>query len=65
LLEVFENLPDDGGVLDAGEDAHPAAAAETGLDVDAKHALQAVRPELSRRLSEEVPLGCALSSAAG
>ena len=42
LFEVFENVPDDGGILDAGDDAHVTAAAVTGLDVDVKHPFQAL-----------------------
>lgn len=44
LLEVGEDGADGGGLLDAGDDPHGAATVNAGADVDAKHALQALRP---------------------
>ena len=40
--EVLEDALDDGGVLDAGEDAQPPTATPAGLDVDAEDALEAL-----------------------
>jgi len=42
--QVFEDLFNDGGVFDAANDPHGAAAAGAGVDIDAEHALQALRP---------------------
>jgi hypothetical protein len=42
--EVLENPRDDGGRLDAGDDAQPAAAALAGLDPDGENPLAALRP---------------------
>ena len=47
-LEMVEDLADDHRVFDAGDDPHRPAADPTGLDVDAKYALQALCPSLER-----------------
>ncbi len=43
-LQVREDLRDDLGLLDTGDDLQPAAATVTAVDLDAKHALQPPRP---------------------
>src|SRR5690606_20548878 len=42
--EVRENPLDRCGLLDAGDDPQPAAAAPAGLDVDGEYPLEALRP---------------------
>jgi len=42
--EVLKNPRDDGGCLDAGDDAQPATAAPAGLDLDGERPLEALRP---------------------
>jgi hypothetical protein len=41
---VIENLADDDGVFDAGDDLHGAAAGLAGRDVDVEYPLEALRP---------------------
>ena len=45
LLQVIENPLDHHRVFDADNDLHRPAAGRTGLNVDAKDAFQALRPE--------------------
>ena len=47
-MQVSEDLLDHHRVLDAGDDAHRPAAHRAGLDVDAEHALEALRPSHPR-----------------
>jgi hypothetical protein len=42
--KVRENPLDHRRLLDAGDDAQPAAALPAGLDVDGEHPLEALRP---------------------
>ena len=42
--QVFQNLLDDGRVLDRGDDAHLAATSFALLHVDRKYVLQALGP---------------------
>src|SRR5690606_30515898 len=44
LLEMGEDVGDELGVLDAGEDLEVAAAAQAGIDVDGEHAFEAPHP---------------------
>ena len=44
MAEMFQNPLDDGGLLDAGDDAKAAAALPAGLDVNGKDALEALCP---------------------
>jgi hypothetical protein len=44
LLEVRQDLRDDFGLLDAGNDPELPTTAGAGVDLDAKDALQALRP---------------------
>src|SRR5690606_7316079 len=44
LLEMGEDVGDELGVLDAGEDLEWTAAAPTGVDVDGEHAFEALHP---------------------
>jgi hypothetical protein len=53
--EVPEDLFDDRRLLDAGDDARPAAAAPAGVEVDGKHAPEVLRPAEAPRALE--PLG--------
>ena len=41
---MVENLADDAGIFNAGDDLDGAAAGLSGLDVDVQYALQALRP---------------------
>ena len=41
---MVENLLNDTGVFDAGNDLHRSAAVATGFDVDVEDSLQALRP---------------------
>jgi len=43
-FKMRQNPPDDRRVLDAGNDLHRPAAALASLDIDAKHALESLRP---------------------
>jgi len=43
-VQVFEDLFNDGGVFDAGDDPHGIAAAGAGVDVDLEHAFEPLRP---------------------
>ena len=43
-IQVCEDLIDDVGILDAGDDPHRPAAGRAGLDVDPEHPLEALRP---------------------
>ena len=42
---MVEDLADDVGTLDPGDDIDGAAAGLTGLDVDVEHALEALRSD--------------------
>lgn len=44
FLEVAEDGADDCGFFDAGHDPYRTAAVDAGGHVDAKHALEALRP---------------------
>lgn len=41
---MVENLADDDGVFDAGDDLHGATAGLAGFDVDVEHALHVLCP---------------------
>lgn len=41
-MQVVENLADDDGIFDAGDDLHGAAAGLASGDVDVEHALEAL-----------------------
>jgi hypothetical protein len=60
--KVIENPLDERGLFDARDDPKTPAAAQTRLDVDSKHALQALRPG-HRRVAWQALF--ALSSPAG
>ena len=42
-IEMVKDATGDGGVFDAGDDAHAPAAGFTGVDVDIERALEALR----------------------
>ena len=44
LVEMDKNALDHGGVFDAGDDLHRTTTHFAGFDVDAEHALEALRP---------------------
>ncbi|NNE34238.1 MAG: hypothetical protein HKN13_03315 [Rhodothermales bacterium] len=44
MAEMFQNPLDDGGLLDAGDDAQAAAALLAGLDINCEHSLEALCP---------------------
>ncbi len=47
-VQVIEDVGDDGGVFDAGDDPHGPAAAAAGLDIDRKDALEPLCPSHRR-----------------
>jgi hypothetical protein len=47
-VEVIEDVGDDGGVFDASDDPHGAAAAGSGVDVDLEDAFKVLCPSHSR-----------------
>ena len=53
-----EDLHDQDRILDAGDDAHRPAIHRAGLDVDAEHALQALRPSHRRPALGRGPVVC-------
>jgi hypothetical protein len=42
-IQVCEDLLDDVGILDAGDDPHRPTAGRKGLDIDPEHPLEALR----------------------
>jgi hypothetical protein len=60
LFQVSQNLPDDLQVVDTGDDPHLPPAALALLELDAKHALQSLRPPHGT-----MPLGRAALGGAG
>ena len=44
MAEMLQNLLDDCGFLDAGDDAQAAAALLARLDIDSEHPLEALCP---------------------